>query len=196
MKPDLPTASGFHEVVRDGARLPGIIVFIAADIASFLLFFAVFMVDRMENVELFTRSTRMLDANLGLLNTLILITSGWLVALATNSARVGDPGKARRQLILAICVGLGFAIVKAVEYGAKIGNGILPSTNSFFTYYYVLTGLHFLHFIVGIALLITIAIKSRRPGCGYMVWLESGGLYWHMVDILWVFLFPLLYLQI
>ncbi len=185
----------------DGARVerceppPGIIVFIVADIASFALFFIVFMAERLEAVAMFETSARMLDVGLGLTNTLILITSGWLVALASASAKRDNRASARRLFGLAALVGAGFAIIKMIEYGAKLSQGIGPATNAFFTFYFVLTGLHFLHYLVGMALLVTLASGGLRRLPNYPVWLESIALYWHMVDVIWVLLFPLLYLQ-
>lgn len=184
-----------EQAIGGRRALPGVIVFIFADIASFVLFFAVFMSERLGQPELFAQSARRLDADLGLLNTMILITSGWLVALAVLAARRGDMAAVRPRLIGAILIGLGFAVVKFIEYGAKLDDGITITTNLFYTYYYALTGLHFIHVVVGLVLLGIIAAKTSRPPGNYMTWLESGALYWHMVDILWVFLFPLFYLQ-
>lgn len=179
------------------SALPSILIFIAADTFSFLLFFAVFMSERFKQPALFARSAAMLDARLGLLNTLILISSGWLVALAVSAAHRGDLPRVRLRLKMALGVGLCFGIVKAIEYADKIGHGVTLLTNDFFAYYYILTGLHFLHFVIGIVLLAILIAKSDRPApdAGYMTWLESGALYWHMVDLLWIFLFPMLYLQ-
>lgn len=185
-------------VKRDGDRggaVPGIIVFIFADIASFVLFFLVFMAERLEHVAQFDRSARLLDAQLGMLNTLILIASGFVVALASTAVKRGDPVAARRLFGLAALIGAGFAIIKAIEYGTKFEMGILPGTNPFFTYYFVLTGLHFVHYVVGMGLLVTLAAGGFRRLGNYALWAESIALYWHMVDVIWVLLFPLLYLQ-
>src|SRR3546814_20322105 len=100
--------------------------------------------------------------------------------------------------MLAIAVGSCFGIVKIIEYSDKISHGITLMTNDFFTYYYILTGVHFLHVIIGIALLVTLVVmtgKTKQADARYMTWLDSSAIYWHMVDLLWVFLFPMLYLQ-
>ncbi|MDB5713959.1 MAG: heme/copper-type cytochrome/quinol oxidase, subunit 3 [Sphingomonadales bacterium] len=186
------------DAVRSGrASVPSILIFIAADTASFILFFAVFMSERAKQVEVFARSAGTLDVRLGLINTLILITSGWLVALAVSAAKRNDLAKVRLRLLLAIGIGFCFGVVKIVEYSQKLNDGITPLTNAFYTYYFVLTGVHFLHFVIGIILLLIILnmSKSTTPKAQYMTWLESGALYWHMVDLLWIFLFPMLYLQ-
>lgn len=179
------------------ASVPSILTFIAADTAIFVSFFAVFMSERFKYPALYSESAALLDARLGLANTVILITSGWLVALAVGAARQGNIRRTRRMLISALGVGLLFAAIKIFEYSSKISAGITLSTNDFFTYYYILTGVHFLHYIVGIAVLIILIVMPSRQGNDdpYMTWLESGALYWHMVDLLWIFLFPMLYLQ-
>jgi nitric oxide reductase NorE protein len=174
---------------------PGILTFIAADTANFILFFGYFMVQRMQQPVLFARSAAMLDIRLGLLNTLILITSGWLVALSVEAARAGDSAGMRRRLLCAIGVGLCFGIVKAIEYGVKIAHGLTPQTDAFFTFYYVFTGVHLLHYAIGIALLVATLVRARRIDTGFVGWIESCALFWHMVDLLWVFLFAMLYLQ-
>jgi nitric oxide reductase NorE protein len=102
----------------------------------------------------------------------------------------------RGRLALAVGVGSGFAVTKAFEYGAKISHGITLLSNEFFTFYFFLTGLHFFHFLVGMGVLAMLWFRAGReapdgPLCG---WIESGGIYWHMVDLLWIVLFPLLYL--
>ncbi|MGE4430918.1 MAG: cytochrome c oxidase subunit 3 [Sphingobium sp.] len=183
--------------LRHARPVPGILTFIAADIANFILFFGYFMVERMAQPVLFARSAAMLDLRLGVLNTVILITSGWLVALAVEAARAEDIGKTRRRLQFAIGIGLCFGVVKAIEYTAKIEHGLTLQTNAFFTFYYIFTGIHLLHYAIGIALLIASLAKARpgRTGPGFTGWIESCALFWHMVDVIWVFLFALLYLQ-
>ncbi|CAN5411051.1 cytochrome c oxidase subunit 3 family protein [soil metagenome] len=175
--------------------VPGILTFIAADTANFILFFGYFMIERMQQPALFARSAAMLDVRLGLLNTVILITSGWLVALSVKAAHAGEIKKVRHLLFGAIGVGLCFGIVKAAEYAVKIAHGITPQTNDFFTFYYVFTGVHLLHYLIGIALLGATLGRARRIDAGFIGWIESCALFWHMVDLLWVFLFAMLYLQ-
>ncbi|MFW2828716.1 cytochrome c oxidase subunit 3 [Sphingomonas sp. ID0503] len=173
--------------------------FIALDCASFGLFFLVFMTERIGQAALFDRSSRMLDDRIGLINTGILITSSWLVARATHLFRRGDAAATLRNLVAALVVGSGFALLKAYEYAVKIEAGINPLTNEFFTFYFALTGVHLLHYLVGLLILGVLIAGARaaaqgRPAASYPVWLESGALYWHLVDLLWVFLFAMLYL--
>ncbi len=176
---------------------PSIWTFIAADCAGFAIFFIVFMAERFKQPELFDASARLLDIRLGLANTLILISSSWLVALAITSADAGRFQRSKRLLVGGLAVGGGFAILKIAEYHAKISAGITPTSNGFFTLYFILTGIHFLHYLIGLVVLVAMIAALHRPkensGTG-VPWLEAGALYWHMVDLLWLFLFPMLYL--
>lgn len=173
---------------------PGIWTFLAADCAGFAVFFVVFMSERAKEPALFDRSARMLDVGLGLANTLILVTSGWLVALAMVLVEQGRTGKARLCLGAGLAVGSCFAVLKVIEYHAKVAHGITPLTNGFFTFYFILTGIHFLHYAIGLVVLVAMIAALRERDGPAPAWLESGALYWHLVDVLWLFLFPMLYL--
>ena len=145
------------------------------------------------------RPPRHLDPRLGLLNTCILLTSSWLVALATHAGRNGAMAAARLRLWSALGVGGMFAVIKAVEYYVKIRAGITVSTNEFYTFYYALTGVHLFHYLVGLIVLGVLArgawqVRTADDEKRYLVWLEGGALYWHLVDLLWVFLYAILYL--
>lgn len=180
----------------DGSRqMPGILVFVLADIASFLLFLVAFMVERSGSPIVFDQSAALLDRRYGIANTLVLVTSGFCVAAAERLHAEGDAG-ARRWLFAGITVGGLFALIKGLEYHAKIAAGIWPTTNAFFGYYFVLTGLHFLHYAAGMVLLTVLALGRFRARADYSAWLRGGAIYWHMVDVIWFFLFPLLYLQV
>ncbi|MBI4693940.1 MAG: cytochrome c oxidase subunit 3 family protein [Gammaproteobacteria bacterium] len=174
----------------------GVWFFITADLMMFAVFFAVFMTARLDEVALFEQSRQRLNPAIGLLNTAILLSSSWLVALAVHAARAGRREAVSRLLGLGILVGSGFAVSKACEYTAKISAGVTLLTNHFFMYYFALTGLHFVHFLAGMAVLGVCWRKSRHEAIDgrFLVWLESAGCYWHMVDLLWIFLFPMLYL--
>ena len=186
-------------LVTDQCKLAGdegVWFFIGADITLFAVLFGLFMVERYKAVALFEQSRLALDPLLGALNTLILLTSSWLVALAVHSARAGRRQAVTRYLALTMLVGGSFAVTKVFEYWHKISAGITLLSNDFFMFYFALTGLHFLHFMVGMVVLAVCWSKSRRVpmDADYVVWIESSGCYWHMVDLLWIVLFPLLYL--
>ncbi len=181
-------------------RAPAIWIFIALDCSSFGLFFLVFMVERLSQAALFDHSAQQLNAALGFLNACILITSSWLVAWANVVGRQGDIRQAQRLLWSALAVGAGFGVVKGYEYYEKITGGLTVSTNEFFTFYFALTGIHFVHYVVGMILLGVLATGPQPYGpaeatrAHYLKWLDGGSLYWHMVDLLWIFIFSLLYL--
>lgn len=183
----------------DGVRLPGdsgLWIFIIGDMAAFAMFFLVFSVGRTEAPALYEQSRAMLDANLGLLNTLILLTSSLFMVRAVESARSGDRGAIQRNLVLTMLIGSGFAVTKIIEYVAKAKAGLSPLTNEFFTYYFAFTAIHFLHFVVGLIALAVCLSKAKRDAIDdrFVIWIEATGCYWHMVDLLWIMLFPMLYL--
>ena len=181
-------------------RAPAIWIFIALDCSSFGLFFIVFMVERLRQAALFDHGTQQLNAELGFLNACILITSSWLVAWANVVGRKGDFAQAKKLIWGAIGIAACFGIVKSYEYYEKISSGITVATNEFFTFYFALTGIHFLHYIVGMIILCVLAqgphpyAPQEQARASYAKWLEGGSLYWHMVDLLWIFIFSLLYL--
>jgi nitric oxide reductase NorE protein len=181
------------------ARLPGdsgVWVFIIADMGAFALFFLIFTAGRIASPELFEQSRQHLNINLGLLNTLILLTSSLFMVRAVEAARAGARDAVIRNLLLTIAIGSGFAVTKIIEYSAKIDAGIGLTTNEFFTYYFIFTGIHFLHFVIGIGALTVMVAKARRDALDvkFRMWIESVGCYWHMVDLLWIMLFPMIYL--
>lgn len=174
----------------------GVWFFISADITMFAVLFLLFLLERYKAVALFEQSRRQLDPVLGAINTLLLLSSSWLVALAVHHARGGRRAAVTRHLLLGMLLGSGFAISKVFEYWHKIAAGITLVTNDFFMFYFALTGLHFLHFAVGMAVLAVCVSKSRHDALDerFVIWIESSACYWHMVDLLWIVLFPLLYL--
>jgi nitric oxide reductase NorE protein len=175
----------------------GVWVFIAADMVMFGLLFISFVVDRSKQPALFEASRRLLDPSIGGLNTLILLTSSWCVALAVDAAKGGEPLRICRSLSFAIACGLAFGVSKAYEYTEKLRSGISMLSNPFFTYYYTLTGIHLLHLAAGFVVLAVMLGKAKRGAykAANCVGLETGASYWHMVDLLWIVLFPLLYLM-
>jgi nitric oxide reductase NorE protein len=182
------------------ARLPGdsgIWVFIIADMGAFALFFLIFTAGRIASPDMFEKSRQHLDITLGLLNTLILLTSSLFMVRAVEAARAGVRAAVIRNLSLTMLIGSGFAVTKIIEYAAKAHAGIGLTTNEFYTYYFVFTGIHFLHFVIGIGALAMMLMKARRDvlDAKFQTWIESVGCYWHMVDLLWIMLFPMIYLQ-
>lgn len=162
----------------------------------FTLFFVIFAVTRAGHIDLFTESQMHLNQNFGALNTFIMLTSSLFVAVAVRAARARNAEVARAAFIFAGVLGLAFVLVKAFEWGEKVRAGITLNTNSFFTLYYMLTGMHLLHVIVGLSVLFVL-IRYTRSGnfdAKKISYIESGASFWHLVDLLWIVLFPIIYL--
>jgi nitric oxide reductase NorE protein len=174
----------------------GIWTFLFIDMIVFSLFFAVYLSERLRLPDLFAASQAMLDPKFGLVNALILLTSSLFAAEAVAAARLGKGNLVRNRLALALVFGALFSVSKLTEYAGKFGAGITPATNSFFSFYFLLTVIHFLHVLAGMVFIAHCMARARaETGQGaYLAKLENTGLFWHFVDLLWLFLFPLLYL--
>ena len=182
------------------AHLPGevgIWVFVFGDMMIFTLFFCTFVFYRAQEVELFRASQLVLNQNYGVINTMLLLTSSAFVFHAVRSIREGLARRGSVLLALAFLCGGGFAVIKIMEYSEKIGHDITPVTNNFYMFYFMLTGIHFMHVLLGLGVLVFLWLRSRRASItpGDIVLFESGATFWHMVDLLWIVLFPLLYLM-
>lgn len=180
-------------------RLPGdkdVWIFIFAELLMFGAFFVAYIVNWMGERELYSASQLNLDRNLGLINTILLVTSSWAVVSALNAARTNRVRRVAPWLAFAIALGVGFMIVKYFEYSAKLETGVDLTTDNFYMFYFCLTGIHLLHVIAGTIILIVCWTNARdgRYHSGNTKGLETGASYWHMVDLLWIFLFALLYL--
>lgn len=174
----------------------GIWVFIFGDMTVFAILFGVYLYYRGAQPSVFADSQLLLNQTFGAVNTLVLLTSSLLVVTAVRAVRRNAHVLARRLIYGALACGAIFIADKALEYGQKIAHGLVPATNQFFMYFYVMTGLHLFHVVIGMALLTFIARLTRRTvltarDVGY---LESAACFWHMVDLLWIVIFPLLYL--
>ncbi len=175
----------------------GIWVLILGDMVVFGLFFLVFVYYRGFDIEHYTQSQKALNQNYGAFNTLLLLASSWFVVMAVESARADHGRRAAKYFGLALLCGSGFSVVKVVEYSEKLAAGLTITSNEFFMYYYIFTGLHFLHVVIGMGVLIFLIVKTRAHTFSRqdMVAVESGASFWHLVDLLWIVLFPLLYLM-
>jgi len=160
--------------------------------ACYLISYVVF---RMRDPEQFLESQRHLNQGLGVLNTILLLTSSVLVARCVQSTRKGDYGQARREVALAALFGLSFMAVKIYEWTAAIDAGFTLTHSLFFGYYYFITGFHMIHMVIGMVVLFIANYNLNRPGESTLYTVETCGTYWHMVDFLWVFIFSLLYVM-
>ncbi|MBK6976139.1 MAG: cytochrome c oxidase subunit 3 [Cytophagaceae bacterium] len=153
----------------------------------------------MQNFELaepqiFAESRQHLSSRLGTLNTVILLTSGLFVVLSLNNYKILKHSTARIQLNFSVILGLVFLIVKFTEYQLKLSSGITLSTNTFFTFYFLITGFHAVHVALGILIFVIFIqkIKSQKLKPEDF---EAGAAFWHMCDLIWLIIFPFIYLK-
>jgi nitric oxide reductase NorE protein len=175
----------------------GVWVFIGADSAIFAILFVTFMQDRLKSPALFEASRHALNLNLGGIDTLILLTSSWSVALAIQALKRDLIDRVPRYLLGGVLTGLMFVMSKSIEYFQKFAHGVTPGTNPFYMWYFTLTGIHLAHVLLGTSLLTYLWISSRRGAysSSRRAVPESVASFWHLVDLLWIVLFPLLYLM-
>lgn len=164
-------------------------LFIGMELITFQAFFTLFLLAWRKQPQLFADGASSLQLLPGLLNTVILLTAGWLVAHATHSPSRGDRYTARK-LRAAAGLGLLFILVKFWEWSTHPGTSL--STDSFHFYYYFLTFVHVAHVMLGMGYLMLTAGRADQPE--FQQAADSAGAYWHMVDLVWVVLFPLVYL--
>ncbi|MBI5619267.1 MAG: cytochrome c oxidase subunit 3 [Gammaproteobacteria bacterium] len=174
----------------------GIWAFVAGDLIVFSVFFVLVALGNRDEAEVFTRSRASLDLGIGVANTVLLLSGSWFVARGVARCREAHDPRFSRYFSLAILCGLGFVANKGFEWGTKIAAGITPQTNDFYMYFFVFTGIHLVHVLIGIGVLLLVRHTSRRPVLDRrdVRTLETGATFWHLVDFLWIFLFALLYL--
>jgi cytochrome c oxidase subunit III len=194
------------EQQRETATL-GMWVFLTTEIMFFGGLFMAYIVYRGAYPEAFAEASNDLDIKLGAFNTVVLIGSSLTMAMAVYFSQIGKRMPLVLFLILTIILGAVFLGVKAIEYHHKFETGHIPGPNFnygplprqaqlFFSLYFAMTGLHAFHMVIGIGLLLVLAWQAWRNkfSVEYNSPVELTGLYWHFVDIVWIFLFPLLYL--
>lgn len=177
-------------------RLPGIEgfwVLVGADLALFTALFVGFVHTRAIDVGAFESARLSLDPDRGGLNTLLLLSSSWFVVQGVNAARQKERA-AVLWMWAGVVGGLGFVAVKATEYAASIAGGHPEPQKDFFSWYYAITGLHLAHVIVGCILLAVFASKWRTNGPAGSDGADTAACFWHLVDALWILIFPLIYL--
>ena len=172
-------------------------IFILAELLVFAVFFAAYAFTRMHHVELFDQYQATLNRDAALINTLSLLTSSYFVVRAVARIREGDAGGCAGWLWAAAAMGLLFVVVKSVEYAQHFGAGVNLRTNTFYMFYLSLTFFHFMHVLMGMVILAAVALKARRGAYSSADYLgvETGASYWHMVDLVWLILFPLVYVM-
>ncbi|MEP6471940.1 MAG: cytochrome c oxidase subunit 3 family protein [Acidobacteriota bacterium] len=192
---------------RDASSL-GMWVFLVTEILFFGGLFLAYTVYRAQYPLAFAEASRHLDIALGTLNTAVLIISSLTMAMAVYFAALGRRKAIIGFLVATMALGVTFLGVKGVEYAHKFHDHLVPGpgfrfpgpdarqAEIFFSLYFAMTGLHAAHMIIGLGLLTVLVLQARkgRYGPDYSTPVEVSGLYWHFVDIVWIFLFPLLYL--
>jgi cytochrome c oxidase subunit 3 len=186
----------------------GMWLFLAQEVMFFGGMFLGYTVYRSMYYGPLAEASHHLDIWLGALNTGVLLCSSLTMALAVRAAQTDERQKLQRYLLLTMALGTVFLIVKAFEYSHKFEQGLIPGVHFslegvtqrpqqiFYSFYFAMTGMHALHMVIGIVLMGVIYWMARRGrySSAYYNPVEMSGLYWHFVDIVWIFLFPLLYL--
>lgn len=171
--------------------LPGNILIWILIVSEFLVFVAAlagFAGARILAPDVFRAGVSHLSPLAGSVNTAILLTSGLCAALALEASDSGRKRLASRWLAAAALIGAGFVVVKILEYAAKIRLGLTIDTDNFFTLYYLITGFHLAHVIFGVLLFLLVAVWPSRDN------VRSVTMFWHLVDLIWVMVFPVIYL--
>jgi cytochrome c oxidase subunit 3 len=202
----------------DAAKL-GMWVFIATEILMFGGLFVAYAIYKMREPDVFIQAHEHLNRTMGAINTVVLLFSSLTAALAVRSSQVGDRAKTSMYLVVTLLCACAFLVIKYFEYSHKIHDGLLPGryfghpyfdleqtaqwehalpnrANMFFGLYFMMTGLHGIHVLVGMAILGWVLWRNMRGDFNkrYFTAVDIGALYWHLVDLVWIYLFPLLYL--
>lgn len=190
---------------HEGSKL-GMWLFIFTELLFFGGLFIVYGVSRYKNGIAFSMSAEELDVTIGTVNTIILLISSATIAMSISSIQMKKAKLTIALLSATLILAFIFLINKYFEWGAKIDHGLYPGSDVlqqfgngetlFFGLYYFMTGLHALHIIIGMIFIAVMIVKVRngKIHADRFVQLENAGLYWHLVDIIWIFLFPLFYL--
>ncbi|RKG51655.1 cytochrome c oxidase subunit 3 family protein [Corallococcus sp. AB011P] len=196
------------EVQKHAARL-GMWLFLATEILLFAGLFACYAAYRFLFPEAWAASSRSLDLTMGTINTVVLITSSFTAAMAVHYAKEGKNKMVGHMNVLTLLMAVGFLVIKFFEYKHKFHIGTLPGRYYFyegiqlpgapmyFSVYFASTALHALHVIIGMTVLGFATVRAYRVGdfnANNYTQVELGSMYWHLVDLVWIFLFPMLYL--
>jgi nitric oxide reductase NorE protein len=194
---DLAGADNVTEDAGKRARFvpgqPDMWAFVLFETLVFTAYFGFYLFYRTQSPELFLRSQAQLDLRIGVFNTLVLLLSSWSVARCVQSARAGAYRLALKDAFLTAALGLVFLVSKIFEWYRQIRMGNTFASNDFFTYYFFLTGIHFVHLLIGFVVLGVVVYQLRSPARRSQELIETCATYWHTIDFLWVLIFALLY---
>jgi cytochrome c oxidase subunit 3 len=190
-----PSGHTDPRVAFEAAKL-GLWTFLATEVLLFGALFAAYTVFRVKYPALFQSEHLKLNRVLGTLNTVVLITSSLAVVLGVDAIRRGKARLLEKYFGVTVLLGGVFLCVKYIEWTEEFRRGLYPGTNIFFSLYFMMTGLHGIHVMLGMGVLTYVVVLSRRGRFtgSYYTPVELSGLYWHFVDLVWIYLLPLLYL--
>lgn len=178
-------------------RVPGqpdMWLFVLFEALLFTGYFSVYLALRTQNEDLFLQSQADLDLRLGVLNTVVLLTSSWAIARCVRAARDGSYRSATTYAYVTVGLGVTFVISKVFEWILEIRMGNTFTSDEFFQHYFFLTSLHCIHVLIGFIVLGVILYQLRSPARRSQELVETGATYWHTVDFLWVLIFAMLYI--
>ncbi|WP_006244949.1 cytochrome c oxidase subunit 3 [Mycolicibacterium tusciae] len=172
---------------------PDMWLFVLFEAMLFTGYFAVYLVLRTQNQDLFLQSQADLDLRIGVFNTIVLLSSSWAIARCVRAARDGVYRVALRYAFVTVGFGVVFVISKVLEWIHEIGMGNTFTSDEFFQHYFFLTSLHCIHVLIGFIVLGVVIYQLRSPQRRSQELVETGATYWHTVDFLWVLIFAMLY---
>lgn len=176
-----------------GGILLWIIIFL--ELITFGMALIAFMISANEEFEIFKQSRQQLNTTIGTINTVVLITSGYFMANAVKQFKENNIKKFSLSLKITMIGGVLFILFKGIEYYLKLKSNLLIDTNTFFTFYWLLTLFHLIHVIVGLVILIITNYNIRKhPSTTTLSDVEASAAFWHMCDLIWLIIFPILYL--
>jgi nitric oxide reductase NorE protein len=174
---------------------PDMWAFVLFEALVFTAYFVVYVVCRMRNLELFLQSQAHLDLRVGVFNTLVLLASSWSVARCVQAARERSFRAALANAFLTLLFGFVFLVSKVLEWAAKLDEGFGFTSDEFFSFYYFLTAIHFLHLLIGFVVMGIGVHQLWSPARRSQQAIETCATYWHTIDFLWVMIFALLYVM-
>jgi cytochrome c oxidase subunit 3 len=191
----------------DAAKM-GIWLFLCTEVLMFGGLFVGYIIFHGVFPEMFAEGARQLNWRMGALNTVVLLASSYTMAMGIHYAQTNNPKKSFNMLAITFICGLIFMCIKAYEYSLKFEHGFLPghffrahefehaNLAMYFSFYFLMTGLHGAHVMIGMGLIAWMMIRTKRGDFSneFYTPVEGVGLFWHLVDLIWIYLFPLLYL--
>jgi nitric oxide reductase NorE protein len=188
-------SQGAAEPARFVPGQPDMWAFVLFEALLFTAYFTVYVICRTRSVDLFLQSQSHLDLRVGGFNTLVLLASSWSVARCVQAARERAFRAALTNAFLTMLFGFVFLVSKVLEWAREIHEGCTFTTNEFFSFYYFLTALHFIHLLIGFVFLGVVIHQLWSPARRSQQLVETGATYWHTIDFLWVIIFSLLYVM-